>query len=246
MRVLLVGDIHGNSTLLEKAITKARKVEASIIIQVGDFGLFPNLPEFEKFILSLKSEIPFYFLDGNHENHSILDPYKDCETFVPLNSIDHSLLKQTENFFFIPRCSIVTWGETTLLFIGGANSIDRYSRTEGIDWFPSEGITSSESYYYSFKIKEYLEQSENDDENEGLNKNKKIDILISHESANPDILGRETPNQTRGIIKGLFEQSGASLNIHGHHHNDYVYVKNGLVYQGLGCREDNMFQILDL
>ena len=68
--ILLLGDIHGDYKVLERAIDLAHQTEATAIIQVGDFGLFrdygmANEIHFHK-VLSA-SKVPVYFIDGNHD-----------------------------------------------------------------------------------------------------------------------------------------------------------------------------------
>ncbi|MDV7390885.1 metallophosphoesterase family protein [Arthrospira platensis SPKY1] len=153
MKVLLVGDTHGNIELVNIAIEKAIKHKCSKIIQVGDFGFFPNL--YPKFINELKSSIPFYFIDGNHDDHFNLN--HDSDKILSLEELGYP----TQNFFYIPRGFKVRWGSSNLLFIGGAHSPDYKYRMIGIDWWPNEEIN----------FKQYTRASSYEI----------IDIIISHE-----------------------------------------------------------------
>lgn len=51
------------------------------------------------------------------------------------------------------RGSIIQYNELNILFMGGANSIDKNYRTIGIDWFPEEIINDKEIYNIKNDIK---------------------------------------------------------------------------------------------
>ncbi len=66
--ILLLGDIHGNAGVLREAIHKAEMVgDVTAIIQVGDFGLYPENEHYFKSVVE-KSTIPIYFIEGNHDD----------------------------------------------------------------------------------------------------------------------------------------------------------------------------------
>jgi len=70
-----------------------------------------------------------YFIDGNHDDHSVLSKIEE----------ETELLK---NINYIPRGTIKKLHDgRTALFIGGGDSIDKHLRTEGIDWWREELIT---------------------------------------------------------------------------------------------------------
>src|SRR5690606_30528005 len=45
-----------------------------------------------------------------------------------------------ENAIYVPRGTVLTLDGRNVGFLGGGDSRDRYSRTEGVDWFRSETI----------------------------------------------------------------------------------------------------------
>ena len=73
--ILFAGDIHGRISALERVYKDAIDKKVQAIIQVGDFGIYWPDPEngLSNFFENNKSEIPFFFCDGNHENHTVLD-----------------------------------------------------------------------------------------------------------------------------------------------------------------------------
>lgn len=127
MKILVLGDIHGKWKALEKTIYSARRMhDITHIIQVGDFG--HGWPTGGKLDLWKKPKtlknIPFYFLDGNHENFTFLETYKSDE------------------IIYMPRGATLTIDNKKLLFIGGASSIDKQYRIPFLSWWPQESITS--------------------------------------------------------------------------------------------------------
>ncbi len=79
MRILLCGDIHGYAFHAVQAIDQAYRLKADAVVQLGDFGYGMidgkvGNDEYLKIVShsALYYEIPFYFIDGNHENHSSL------------------------------------------------------------------------------------------------------------------------------------------------------------------------------
>lgn len=147
-KILILGDVHGNFKLMSNIINSNN---TDIVFQVGDFGIWPNF-ENQSFgfghysIDNIQINCPLYFCDGNHEDHH------------SLNSITKKEIHK--NVFYMKRGEILKIGSYNVLFMGGAESIDKCNRTIGVDWFPQESIC------YSDMLK--------------LDVNKKIDIVVSH------------------------------------------------------------------
>ena len=127
---LLAGDVHGDIDFIETIFMRAEWAKADRIVQLGDLGyLWPGgKSAMEKVIvLSVhKSGIPFYFIDGNHDNHSEID--HDATDFVEVGT----------NFFYIPRGHAWEWEGERWIAMGGAYSVDVYRRTAGVSWWPEE------------------------------------------------------------------------------------------------------------
>src|SRR5262245_26875432 len=123
MSLVLVGDIHGAFHVLREV---RERYPTEPIIQIGDFGVWPQLE-------ANWSEItpPVYFIDGNHD-------------YLP------PLMKETQprsmwpGAVYCPRGTVLELDGRLVGFIGGATSIDRQWRKEGsLDhgWFPEEEVT---------------------------------------------------------------------------------------------------------
>lgn len=136
MKILILGDTHGQWGDLNIVIARALRKHPDItaFVQVGDMGYawpggqpFKFLKTYMDDALLEKAEsTPFYWLDGNHENHDQLDA--DGGAYQP-------------NMIYQARGSIRELDEgKRAMFFGGASSIDKSMRIEGKSWWPQESI----------------------------------------------------------------------------------------------------------
>ena len=136
MKILVLGDVHGcwadlNITIV-RALEQCPDIDA--MVQVGDFGYaWPGTKPFafsksfmDQSCIDKASAIPFYWLDGNHENHNQLDA--DGGAWQP-------------GMTYQPRGSIREFGDKRAMFFGGASSIDKEYRIQDKSWWPQESIT---------------------------------------------------------------------------------------------------------
>ena len=127
-QITILGDVHADWDSLDKAI--ANNSNTDVFIQVGDLGLFPNSGFFP--LKGFKK--PLYFIDGNHDDHSFL-----------AYCIKNNKLEIVKNCFYISRGSTKEFDGVKINFMGGALSIDKHVRTEGLDWWREE-IPSYEEF----------------------------------------------------------------------------------------------------
>ncbi len=141
---LVFGDIHGEFARFNKIINR-RRDHIDMILQCGDWGYWPRqhgMTYVDRLTGKVKTEdnynvknrdIPIYFCDGNHEDHEMLKTLEDNEIM--------------KNVFYMKRGTRLTLDDgRTVLFIGGAYSIDKKYRTQGWDWFPEETISQKDIY----------------------------------------------------------------------------------------------------
>jgi Icc-related predicted phosphoesterase len=129
--IIVIGDLHNAFGRLNDLINKKKVSGLEMVICCGDFGYWPNKPWAEPLTNIKPQGIPILWCDGNHEDHWAI---KDRETdeLVPL-------------VFYKPRGSThVLPDGRRILFMGGADSIDKHRRTEGDTWFREEVITQSD------------------------------------------------------------------------------------------------------
>jgi len=221
-KILIIGDTHGDISLIKKGITLGLHHECKRIIQVGDFGFFPKI--YPEFISSFSSPLPFFFIDGNHDDHSIL-PHSS------LNIVDVQTLGfSCHNLFYIPRGYLQRWGESNILFMGGAQSVDKIYRTQGIDWWSNEEINPKDfNTALSYR-----------------NLYPSIDLLITHECPRTEAINYpgEKQDYSSRAISELIEVYNPSLLIHGHHHQSYLIKYKDTIIKGLGCNPNDMFELI--
>jgi len=140
--VYVVGDLHGDWGALNKFLTKK---EPELVLVCGDFGYWPKQSGTN--ILGkiyydrdgrqrqriwhqcgIKNKnTKIHWCDGNHEDHWALESRPSDEI--------------CSGVFYQPRGSTLTLPDgQVVLFMGGAESVDKGTRTLGLDWFPEETI----------------------------------------------------------------------------------------------------------
>lgn len=160
-KILFAGDIHGNMGHAKWLLKHAEKNDINVIISCGDFGYWPHYKWGEKFVnyiaeTSTKLGITFYFVDGNHENHDLLEALALTHgTDKPIPVTQHGSL------LWIPRGCVFTIDGYKVMGYGGAYSVDWRDRTEGTTWWRQELIND-----YAVDA---LEEQE-------------VDILVTHEA----------------------------------------------------------------
>lgn len=138
-RILLAGDLHMNTLAALQVIDHAQMVRADLVLQLGDFGFWPrgNTDSGQKYLRKVDAKLAasgldLWFVPGNHEDWPALAQ-------LPLG--EDGLRIIAEHVREIPIGHRWTWGSACWLGVGGAPSVDKHLRTEGVDWFPEEEVT---------------------------------------------------------------------------------------------------------
>jgi Icc-related predicted phosphoesterase len=245
MRIMLAGDTHGNLTHIRYLIGEALEKKCDAIFVLGDFGFWPHSENGIKFIEQLETllelaELDLFWLDGNHENHDILDVVvengdRDDKDFVLI----------TPRIRYAPRGHVWVWGETKFMALGGAFSVDRSARELGVSWWNQEMLTWGQA--------------------EKASKSGKVDILLCHDGpANVDYnkhlalkgfpLWKKCINseENKRRINYVVNQVMPKSIFHGHIHmrySDKVKFGHGDVYvEGLDCdfRYEDSWCLIDV
>lgn len=207
MKIAFIGDIHGDPELLYKAMKHVK--DAEFVVQLGDFGISDSmLDELE----SRKVKNRIHFIDGNHEDYNLLREVAGFRKGDPVRA--RHIWKR--KLYYIPRGYRAEIDKDLIFgFLGGANSIDRHYRREGIDWFPEE-------------MPNYREVAHLGD---------RVDIMVTHDApiSAQRLMGID-PLDTRNPVQ--LEQIGELLEpflwIHGHYHVDYEGDLDGIQMVGVG------------
>lgn len=135
--IYITGDTHGSIDIrkLNKSnFDDTHLTKNDFLIICGDFGLvWDNSPE-EQFWLNWLNEKNYttLFIDGNHENHSLLNSY-------PVEIWNGGKIhKIRDSVFHLMRGQVFIINNHTFFTMGGAASVDKNWRTPGISWWPEE------------------------------------------------------------------------------------------------------------
>jgi Calcineurin-like phosphoesterase len=166
----VMGDLHGNTRWavheIQRICERLPDESPKIILQAGDFGVSrdtghytwagkemyrkPFLEEISDVLGENDAEL--WFCEGNHEDHDYLDEFRATVEMPWLRS----------QIKWLERGLRWEWHGRTWLACGGATSIDKLLRTEGVDWFPQEEIT--------------------DEQEESISAGGPADVLLSHDA----------------------------------------------------------------
>lgn len=167
MAIYVTGDPHGAlniKKLSSKQFPEGNKLtKDDYVIIAGDFGLiwdWETSPE-DRYWLEWLENKPFtvLFVDGNHENHDKLDS-------LPVEKWNGGKIHRiSDSVIHLMRGQVYTINDKKIFTFGGASSIDKLNRKEGISWWARE-LPSTKEY------------------NEGLNNldkhNREIDYIFTH------------------------------------------------------------------
>jgi hypothetical protein len=147
-RIWLTGDLHGRApqhldSLRNRAKSIGMSKETDILVQLGDFGHVWT--EIDQVGMEWLENCPWLtlFLDGNHDNHEILQS-------LPRKELFGGQVGYFENYpsiFHLRRGEIYEINGQKFFVFGSAKSIDRARRVEGINWWPGEFPTVAEQEY---------------------------------------------------------------------------------------------------
>lgn len=231
--VLFMGDFHGKFEKAEEwydQIVRRFKLEPDLLIQVGDFGFWPT-----SIATPWTKELDHraVFVDGNHENHDILQNLEECGFHDHEDAWSRCVGDIWE---YKKRGSI----EDGILYIGGARSIDRHMRTPGQDWFPEEDIQMGEKFEIMERIEEYGPEN--------------IHTVVTHEApVSFDVLGSHHEGEedsNREFLERVLDEVSPNRWFFGHHHDRMEGKDKGTEWRCIDMIRDdhskNDFVVADL
>lgn len=139
MGTFITGDCHQN---FDKIFFFAEKMKLTIednIIVLGDMGLCwrHDKKDFNYYVNEWENfeyKCNLYWIDGNHENFKLIKT-------LP---IENNMRKCSEHIHMLIRGQVYNFEGKRCLAIGGADSVDKFRRTEGLSWWKDEQITEED------------------------------------------------------------------------------------------------------
>ncbi len=132
MRIMYLGDIHGNFNVIHQYV-KMYDIKDAHIIQVGDFGVGFNTFAKEKRMLEayhpllVKNNVTVWAIRGNHD----YKPYFDNDPFG------------FTNIKLVPDYTVLNLEGNNILCVGGAVSVDRefrYTKKQKLGIFENDTL----------------------------------------------------------------------------------------------------------
>lgn len=237
--IFITGDTHGtidweklNTTRFpeQKDLTKD-----DYLIILGDFGGVWDGGDQDRYVLKTYDQRNFttLFIDGNHENHDLLDKY-------PVEEWNGGKVHRiSDSVIHLMRGQVFTIEGIKFFTMGGAESTDKQYRKEGESWWARE-MPSDE---------EYQEAIDN-----LAKQNFEVDFVLTH-CAPEEYIGKnmrsvynsDLSRMLSGNMAGVVDRSGNRLTdflddlitergiafkhwYFGHYHRDMDWDKFSLVY----------------
>lgn len=241
---MISGDIHGSNPHVEDLCRWSKKFDCDAIVQVGDWaGVWPfrkngwksdargvKIPSYERVLpdywlnkmenVLSQHDVHMYFLDGNHEWFCGWD-----QLGIDINADD--FVWADDHITYLPRGFAWEWDGVRFLSVGGAVSVDRYDRQEGLTWDTRERLTDAQ-------VKKAVSRG-------------KVDVMLSHDTveipsqlaihlrttgySNPklDAISRQHREKLSHIARKVRPQ----FLFHGHYHYSYVESWEGIRVRGI-------------
>ena len=161
-RIFVTGDKHGAIFLVSRLAEMGNITKDDILLIAGDAGYVWD-EDYPYMIDTLHQIFPgiIAFIDGNHENHAILNGLKEQHWN---GGRVHQL---GERVFHLMRGELYTiYGQNFFTF-GGARSVDRDRRIEGESWWQEEEPSADELRYGEEMLQKHRDN---------------IDYVITHEA----------------------------------------------------------------
>lgn len=247
MKILVLGDTHGDAPWIARACKKAAYDDCKAIVQLGDFGYWSHTAEGETFLdqvtaLLVTWRLEMFWLDGNHENHKLLrsrfgSNYKAVWDTEMMNN--GPMYEIRDNLYYLPRGTRWTWDEVKFMALGGADSIDKQLRRPGTSWWAEEAITDEEvEYAVRGAAKSRIDHSWG---------RHIIDVMFTHDAPyarhqddTSNQYDRKYPlsksNKLR--VRRVMDTVRPKLLVHGHQHRSYELHIGDTLVKGLGMNGD--------
>lgn len=250
MNLMILGDTHGDAPWIGRACQKAVNEDCDTIVQLGDFGYWSHTVEGEYFLdqveaLLVSHGLTMYWLDGNHENHTLLRSRIQDGTYPHADiydADDDGCYDIRQGLYYLPRGVRWTWDGVRFMALGGADSIDKQFRHPGASWWPEEVITDEEVEHARRGVVSW-----DATQGEPWVRNSIVDVLFTHDAPyarhqdqESNWYDRKYPlsklNKQR--VRKVMDAVHPKLLVHGHQHRNYELWIGDTKVKGLGMNGD--------
>lgn len=224
-RIFITGDTHGSLELKRLSnknfpIAKTLTKEDTVII-CGDAGFMWDNSNETKYWDDWAEDRPFTIISvfGNHSNYDTLRA-------IPLTEWHGAKVRQVRpHVMYIENGEIFNLNNQTFFCMGGATSVDKVYRKEGVSWWPQEIPTWNEMEYAANNLRVHNFQVDNIITHCGPNYI--VDKLFPYERAHDDI--------TNFLEKFVRMTTTFNKWYMGHYHVDRCYddQKFNILYQDI-------------
>lgn len=142
--IYLTGDTHGNFSRFTTANFPAGPslTKKDIVVILGDFGLFWSTRDQSNssYWAWWLGEKPWttLFIDGNHENFDLINDLPEVDMFGGKVGV------AGDSIYHLKRGQLYNIDGNSIFTLGGAGSIDKDMRTEGLSWWAEENISKED------------------------------------------------------------------------------------------------------
>lgn len=222
MKIMVAGDWHTNLKHATELLAACVELGITLVIQVGDFGFLWNSEDDLNALNDLAAEfgIEIWWLDGNHENYSLMSAL----------GADHSgddAVWIRSNVRYLPRGFRFEIDGCRFMAFGGAISMDRNGRRPGSSYFFQEAITT---YQVDAVSSEPVDILVSHDVPAGVRTIEAYDEATSHMW--PEDAVRDA-SFNRVLLGEVADKVEPKLIVHGHRHHAYTDKRRGAVVVGL-------------
>ncbi|MCF0245316.1 MAG: metallophosphoesterase [Ileibacterium sp.] len=220
--IYITGDIHGAFDIHkinpDEFIPGRTLTPNDYVIICGDFGCIWDGGSSDRFWLNWLESLPWntVFIDGNHENFSVLNAYPEEEWH------GGKVHRIRSNIFHLKRGEVFDIEGHSFLAMGGAFSHDVSYRQKDVNWWQEEMLTKEEAE----NARENLEK-----------RDWKVDYVLSHDIYKSHPLSTsfdntmDPYNDNQVDIQQALEDIRTKLDyqkwFHGHYHKDLVCEMDG-------------------
>jgi predicted phosphohydrolase len=149
--VYVTGDTHTSESFNKLYFEGSQNLTKNdFVIILGDIELIWTDTDGSAWINKL-NDMPFttLFLDGNYDNYEKLSKLETVQKFGGNVGI------LAESVFWLKRGEIYNIDGHTYLAVGGATSVNKDGRTEGVNWWADEELNDTEKEYILANAEEH-------------------------------------------------------------------------------------------